>query len=113
MRKDDAIRIQHIIMEAEEACAFAENMSLADFTKDRRTVKAIVRSVEIIGEAASKISDEIQNTYPEIPWKQIVGMRNRLIHVYFDIDYRMVWQTVKENLPPLIDKLKRIAAGTG
>ena len=108
MLHEDMIRLRHIIAEAEEACAFAENMSFNEFMGDRKTAKAIIRSVEVIGEASSKITDELREKYPDIPWKQIIGMRNRLIHVYFDIDFRTVWQTVNENLPPLIEKLKGI-----
>jgi uncharacterized protein with HEPN domain len=83
-------------------------MSFNEFVKDRKTVKAIIRSVEIIGEAAANLSDELRDQHRDIPWKQIIGMRNHLIHVYFDIDFHTVWQTVKENLPPLISQLKRI-----
>jgi uncharacterized protein with HEPN domain len=108
MHDEDKIRLRHIIAEAEEACAFAHNVSFAQFVGDRKTAKAIIRSVEVIGEAASAVSNELRQSHTDIPWKQIVGMRNRLIHAYFDIDYRTVWQTVKENLPPLIAKLKEI-----
>ncbi len=72
-----------------------------EFVKDRKTVKAIIRSIEVIGEAASKISAQLRAEHPNVPWKQIVGMRNHMIHVYFDIDYQTVWQTVKEDLPLL------------
>jgi uncharacterized protein with HEPN domain len=108
MLKDDAIRLQHIITEAEEACTFAADMSFNEFLKDRKTAKAIIRSVEIIGEAAANLSNELRDKHRDIPWKQIIGMRNHLIHVYFDIDFRTVWQTVQVNLPPLISQLKRI-----
>ena len=108
MHKDDVIRLQHIIAEAEDACTFAADMSFNEFVKDRKTAKAIIRSVELIGEAAANISNELRDKHQDIPWKQIIGMRNHLIHVYFDIDFHTVWQTVKDNLPPLISQLKRI-----
>jgi uncharacterized protein with HEPN domain len=73
---------------------------------DGKTVRAVIRSLEVIGEAASKISDDFQRDNPEIPWRQIVGMRNRLIHVYFDIDYKVVWQTMKSNIPSLLKMLE-------
>jgi uncharacterized protein with HEPN domain len=71
-------------------------------------VLAILKAVEIIGEAASKVSDETREVYPQIPWSGIVAMRNRLTHVYFDIDLERVWDTVTDDLPPLISSLEKI-----
>jgi uncharacterized protein with HEPN domain len=62
----------------------------------------------VIGEAASKISLDLRKAHPDIPWQKIIGMRNRLIHVYFDIDYDIIWQTLKENLPPVIEQIQAI-----
>ena len=72
---------------------------------------ALVKCIEIIGEAASKIDSGIQSSHPDIPWADIVGMRNRLIHAYFDIDFERVCDTIAADLPPLIAKLERILAG--
>ncbi len=108
MRPEDKVRLQHILDEANEACNYAKDMSFNEFLKDGKTARAIIRSVEIIGEAASKISNELRKEHSEIPWQKIVGMRNRLIHVYFDIDYNTLWQTVKENLPPLVKQINAI-----
>jgi len=69
---------------------------------------AIIKDIEIVGEAASRIGENTRSTYPEIPWADIVGMRNRLIHAYFDINLDLVWNTVTANLPPLVDQLSRI-----
>jgi len=69
---------------------------------------AIIKDIEIVGEAASRIGENTRSTYPEIPWADIVGMRNRLIHAYFDINLDLVWDTVTANLPPLVDQLSRI-----
>jgi len=108
MQSKDIIRVRHIIDEAGEACKYAEGISLDEFVEDGKTVRAVIRSIEVIGEAASKISIEFRMEHPDVPWQKIIGMRNRLIHVYFDIDYNIIWQTVKENLPPLIKKLQSI-----
>jgi uncharacterized protein with HEPN domain len=70
-------------------------------------VHSLVRYLEIIGEAAARISDEGKATMPQLPWNSIVGMRNRLIHAYFDINLDIVWQTVKEELPELLEILKQ------
>ncbi len=108
MRPEDNVRLKHILDEADEACSYAADITLDEFLKDGKTARAIIRSVEVIGEAASKVSEELRKEHPEVPWHKIVGMRNRLIHVYFDIDYNTLWQTVKENLPPLIMQIKAI-----
>jgi len=108
MQSKDIIRLRHIIDEAGEACKYAEGISLDEFVEDGKTVRAVIRSIEVIGEAASKISIEFRMEHPDVPWQKVIGMRNRLIHVYFDIDYNIIWQTVKENLPPLIEQLQSI-----
>jgi len=82
---------------------------LMNLLKYGKTVRAVIRSIEVIGEAASKISIEFRKEHPDVPWQKIIGMRNRLIHGYFDIDYNIIWQTVKENLPPLIEQLQSIS----
>jgi len=108
MQSEDKIRILHILDEAGEACKYTESISFEEFVKDGKTVRAVIRSIEVIGEAASKISIEFRKGHPDVPWQKIIGMRNHLIHVYFDIDYNVVWQTVKENLPPLIEQFHSI-----
>ncbi|MES1026380.1 HepT-like ribonuclease domain-containing protein [Gloeocapsa sp. BRSZ] len=68
---------------------------------------ALVRLIEIIGEAANKVSPACQNTYYRIPWREIIGMRNRVIHAYFDVDMSIIWQVVKEELPKLIEEVNQ------
>jgi len=87
---------------------YISGMTYDEYMKDSKTKDAIVRNLEIIGEAAKKIPDHIQERYKEIPWPQIVGMRNRLIHGYFVIDYDIVWNIVKDEMPDLKDKIKKI-----
>ncbi len=108
MQSEDKIRLQHILDEANEACQYIEGLSFDEFRKDGKTVRAVIRSIEVIGEAASKLSLDFRKDHPEVPWQKISGMRNRLIHVYFDIDYQIMWQTVKENLPSLIHQIQSI-----
>jgi uncharacterized protein with HEPN domain len=87
---------------------FTKELTLETFSKDKKTVKAVVHSLEIIGEAANKISQHIQGKYPEISWPEIIGMRNRLIHEYFGVDLTIVWQTIQEDLDPLERTVKKI-----
>ena len=106
MPRDDAAYLLDMLVAARDAVAFAEGMSYAEFVRDQRTQLSIVKSVEIVGEAAASLSEDTRNAHPEIPWPDIVGMRNRLVHVYFDIDMRLVWDTVCDDLPVLIVQLE-------
>ena len=84
MRKDDFVRIRHMLDEAREVQQFASGRKREDLKTDRMLILALVKGIEIIGEAAVKITQETKDRYPEIPWASIVGMRNRLVHAYFD-----------------------------
>ncbi|MDP2366522.1 MAG: DUF86 domain-containing protein [Ignavibacteria bacterium] len=108
MKAEDRIRIQHMIDAAEEALSFVEDITDKDFSRNRMCILSVIKDIEIIGEAASKISVETKSHYPEIPWLDIVGMRNRLIHGYFDVNIKLVWNTTQNNLPPLIKSLKEL-----
>jgi uncharacterized protein with HEPN domain len=78
--------------------SFVQGMSTEAFMADKKTQNAVVRSLEITGEAAGKIPKDVQDRYAEVPWEEIIGMRNRLIHEYFGVDLEIVWQTVREDL---------------
>lgn len=106
MRRDDASFLLDMLVAARDAVAFAEGLSYTQFARDRRSQLAILKSVEIVGEAASRLSAEARELHTEIPWREIVGMRHRLVHAYFDIDLRLVWDTVQNDLPVLIAKLE-------
>jgi uncharacterized protein with HEPN domain len=108
MRLDDKIRIQHMIDAAEEALSFISDISEREFNKSRMLILSVIKEIEIIGEAASKISDETRIRFNNIPWQDIVGMRNKLIHGYFDVNSKLVWNTIKNDLPQLISSLKEI-----
>jgi uncharacterized protein with HEPN domain len=105
---DDKARLKHMLDAALDARNFLGETTFEALQSDRKLGNAIVRSLEIIGEAAANVTKTAQAKYPEIEWPVIIGMRNRLIHAYFDINYHIVWQTVKENLPPLIKQLQSI-----
>lgn len=108
MNEQDNIRLSHMLDAAREVMQFAEGRSKTDLKRDRMFALAVVKDIEIIGEAASRISEEIQEAYPQIPWVDIIGMRNRLTHAYFDINLDIVWDTITANLPPLIAELEKI-----
>ncbi len=96
---------------ARDAVSFARGRAREDLAIDRMLLLSIERAVEIIGEAASKVSKELQSEHPEIPWADITGMRNRLVHAYFDINIGIVWTTVVARLPALIAQLEFLLVG--
>lgn len=106
MPKNDRIRLQHMLDAAEEALAFCGNCLHSDFIHNRMLVLALVKELEIIGEAANQVSAEQCQQMPEIPWHAIVGMRNRLVHAYFDINLDILWQTLQQEIPVLIKVLR-------
>ena len=108
MRKDDRIRLQHMLDAANEALGFIQDKTRTDLDKDRKLVLSLVKELEIIGEAAGKVSADVRSQNSGIPWQDISGMRNRLIHVYFDIDLDTVWSTVTKDLPFLKSELEKI-----
>ncbi|MEA3276157.1 MAG: HepT-like ribonuclease domain-containing protein [Pseudomonadota bacterium] len=108
MHADDRVRVLHMIDAGEAALQFIAGRSRADLDDDRMLLFASVRAVEVIGEAASKISEDARSANKHLPWTAIVGMRNRLVHGYFDIDTDIVWRTVTEEIPDLLSRLREI-----
>ena len=102
------IRLRHMLDHAIEAMSIIQGKKRSDLNNDRMMELALVRLVEIIGEAAARVGTESRENYPSIPWLQIVGMRNRLIHGYDAVDLDVLWDTITDDLPPLIDELKKI-----
>lgn len=90
---------------AESSLLFIEGRERSSLDEDQMLLFALVRAVEIVGEAASRVSLETKCATPAVPWAAIIGMRNRLVHAYFDIDRDILWKTVTEEIPPLIKLL--------
>ena len=102
------MRLQHMLEAATEALSFIQSKTRSDLNKDRMLVLSLVKELEIIGEAASKVSPEVRSQNSAIPWQDISGMRNRLIHAYFDINLDVVWKTVTRDLPSWKAELEKI-----
>ena len=108
MPKADAVRLRHMFDAASEAIGFVKDRSREELDQDRLLVLGLVKSLEIIGEAAAKVQSETRAMDESIPWVDIIGMRNRLIHGYFDVDLDLVWDTVRHDLPPLASQLQKL-----
>lgn len=107
-RHDEAVYLRHMLDFSAEAMALLRGKSRADLDSDRTLNLAVVRLLELIGEAAHRVSPETRNRFGDIPWRQVVSMRNHLIHGYDAIDFDIVWQVVQEDLPHLAKSLRRV-----
>lgn len=110
MLKDDRVRILHMLDAAKDAVDFARGRDRTDLDRSRLLSLGLLKCMEIVGEAAARVGPDTRERFPSIPWVDIVGMRNRLVHAYFDIDLDLVWETLTKDLPPLIEEMKRILA---
>ena len=108
MRDEDRIRIEHMIDAAESIGQFLSGRDRSDLDEDRMLLFAVVRAIEVMGEAAAKTTQETWLVAPHIPWRWIIVMRNRLIHGYFDINADIVWKTAVEEIPPLVPLLRAL-----
>ena len=107
MPRSDLVRLRHMLDAAREAVTFIAGKTAQHLKSDRILSLALVKCIEIIGEAATKVTVETRTAFPQIPWADIVGMRHRLIHVYFDVDLERVCDTIAIDLPPLIESLEK------
>jgi len=112
MQDEDRVRILHMIDAADAVAQFVAGRSRDDLERDRMLLFALAHAIEILGEAANKISPEVRAAAPQIPWRAIVSMRNRLIHGYFDINTTIVWKTATEEVPALVPLLRALAGTT-
>ena len=106
MSPNDRWRVRHMIDAAEQALAFVRGRARTDLDADAMLRFALMRTVEVLGEAATQVSEAGRSEMPAVPWPQIVGMRNRLIHAYFSINHDVLWDTVQLALPTLLAQLK-------
>ena len=105
---EDKIRLRHMLDAAFEIRQYVQSVKRDDLNHNPMLVHSLVHLLEIIGEAANQTSDELRENTPDIPWPIMIGMRNRLIHVYFDIDLNVVWSTSTIDIPMLIAELKKL-----
>ena len=112
-RHESVVRLRHMLDHAQEAVAMAAGKTRDDLDTDRKLNLALVRLLEIVGEAANRTPADERAQYRDIPWAQIVGLRNRLIHGYDSVDFEILWQIINHDLPPLIEALEQIVSSGG
>ena len=106
----DIASLYDIQESARLALAYLEGIDLESFVHDNQVQDAVIRRLEIIGEAARRVSEETRAAYPALPWRQMIGMRNQMIHMYDGVDIDAVWRTVQDDLPPLLAALQLLEA---
>ena len=109
-RHDDRTRMRHMLTHAEETVGMARGRSRGDLDSDRQFNLALVRLMEVVGEAASRVSAEGRQRHPAIPWPEVAGLRNRLVHGYDKVDFDILWDIVQDDLPRLIAELRKALA---
>ena len=102
--------LQDILIAIDDALSFVNLIDFHDFQSSKEKQYAVIRALEIIGEAAAQIPNDLRVRFPHVPWREMVGMRNVVIHNYFGVDEVVIWRTVQEELPPLRKAIKRMMA---
>ncbi len=108
MDHKDLVRFTHMLDSTKAILSFSFGKKRSDLDSDRMFLSAVLREFEVIGEAANNISEKLKKRFPELAWKSMIGMRNRLIHAYFDIDHDVIWKTIREYLPLMEELLEQI-----
>lgn len=108
MKREYRDYIQDILNSIDKAINFVGNMSYEQFIEDDKTIFAVTRAIEIIGEAVKNIPDEVKLKHPEIPWREIAGTRDKMAHEYFGVDLEIIWNVVKERISPMKERFKKI-----
>jgi len=110
VKRDYRDYLEDILAAIDESAEFTRDISFEAFTQDRKTINAVVRSLEVLGEAAGRIPNHLRAKAPAVPWKFMAGMRNKLIHEYFGVDLSIVWAVIKIELPPLRLQIEHLMA---
>ena len=112
-RRNARLLLQDMLESLEKIERYTTGLTFERFARDDRTVDAVVRNLEVIGEVARQIPSEVRERYPEVPWRRVIGLRNVVVHEYFAVDVEIVWTVVRQSLPELKEALRRMMAELG
>lgn len=112
-KRDYGDFVQDILDSINDVVNFIDGMEFEDFINDKKTIYSVVRAIEIIGEAAKNVPEQIRTKYPDVPWKQMAGMRDKLIHEYFGVDLEILWKTAKDDVPQLETPISKVFEDMG
>jgi uncharacterized protein with HEPN domain len=110
-KREDKLYLRDILDSIEKIEKYINNLSYKEFSKNLMVIDAVVRNLEIIGEATKNLSKEVKSLHSKIPWKEMAGMRNKVIHEYFGVNLKIIWKTIKERLPELKRNILKILKG--
>lgn len=108
-KREQKLYFEDILLAIKKIEKYSGNLNFADFSKDEKTIDAVIRNFEVMGEAVNNLSDEIKSKNVDLPWRKIISMRNKIIHEYFGVDLEIIWQTIKEDLPEFKKQITLIA----
>jgi len=108
MKRTNKHNFRDILTYAKFSLSFVDNMDYKSFVIDTKSVFAVIRTLEVIGESSNRVSDEVKLKYPELPWHKMRGLRNRIVHNYDNIDYMIIWNVLKNEIPKLIEQVEAI-----
>lgn len=109
--RDYTIYVKDMVAAIESIEAFIAGMGFEEFARDDKTLRAVLRKLEVLGEASKQVPEEIRAKHPDIPWREMAGMRDKLIHFYFGVDEALVWQTITNKIPDVKRRLQSILGG--
>ena len=108
MKKDDSVYLLHIMDAFVQIERYTDGVSHDDFMENRLLQDGVIRQLEIMGEASRSLSEDIRNDYPHIPWRHMIGLRNRMIHAYFDVNLQIIWEIIQGDIPNLKKDIKYV-----
>lgn len=108
MRRELRDYLEDIVTAIDETAEFTQGLTFESFSRDRKTINAAIRSLEVLGEAAKRIPESMRAMAPGVPWKYMAGMRDKLIHEYFGVDSEIVWTVIREELPPIRPEILKL-----